>query len=577
MLIGKSRATNVESTLLNLRASSEAWKGSLEKLSSGSRLSNSWVDAGGLAVSCKLRAAVSRLGQVKLNLGNAKSFLSSQESALRQMGELVTRMQELKVMSLDASKNSTDGANFQVEFRELCRQFRQTSERTFNGIPLFSDADKEGKLVCRSDETGQSSVSITLPPVKVQSVLGAILERRYQIIDGSHPWDEALSDAEQRGGHLATITSPEEWDEVEWQLGGDPRLKNPLWIGLRQSGTLEPDGNWNWVTGEAYGYQKWKLGEPDNGGVTTTASSANGLAFNQSYGGACTVVGHLGDEVLSNADGVVMGFVVEYTLNGERKYEFVKNSPLSWEDARDAAYDAVNRGLVPAGAVDPHLATISGDTEHETMAGSAMSSGIQAGDIMWLGAQQVIPPGVVETEDLHRSYWQWIGETPSASSLPADVFKSSPGPHSGEPNNESAAFSEQKEDFAYLSGSLGDWGDTSGSGVKVGITGYLMEEDMTLSKISLSAIQKALEWVAHYRGQSGAEASRIAFAADLADVASVQLSVADSRISDTDIAFESAKLAANRVLVESGAFMLKTAKDAMGNIMKLIDSVTGQS
>jgi hypothetical protein len=29
---------------------------------------------------------------------------------------------------------------------------------------------------------------------------------------------------------------------------------------------VEPDGGWQWVTGEAFSYTNWRLGEPNNNG-----------------------------------------------------------------------------------------------------------------------------------------------------------------------------------------------------------------------------------------------------------------------------------------------------------------------
>ena len=45
---------------------------------------------------------------------------------------------------------------------------------------------------------------------------------RYKAIAGRMSWDDAMKDAERRGGHIATITSEAEWHAVNRVLGGVP-------------------------------------------------------------------------------------------------------------------------------------------------------------------------------------------------------------------------------------------------------------------------------------------------------------------------------------------------------------------
>ncbi|MEQ1843751.1 MAG: lectin-like protein [Verrucomicrobiales bacterium] len=69
---------------------------------------------------------------------------------------------------------------------------------------------------------------------------------RYEIIPGSFTWDTAKADAEQRGGHLATVIHAQEWADLKAVLGTQLNAKN-LWLGGTDEGT---EGNWRWVTGE---------------------------------------------------------------------------------------------------------------------------------------------------------------------------------------------------------------------------------------------------------------------------------------------------------------------------------------
>jgi flagellin len=111
---------------------------SLTRLSSGSRINKPSDDAGGLAVSMKLNASISRLKGVNNNIQNAVSFLEVQDGVLQGSASIITRMGELKALSQDVLKNDSDIANYNAEFKNLQVQLYQISQETFNGVSLFA-------------------------------------------------------------------------------------------------------------------------------------------------------------------------------------------------------------------------------------------------------------------------------------------------------------------------------------------------------------------------------------------------------------------------------------------------------
>lgn len=83
----------------------------------------------------------------------------------------------------------------------------------------------------------------------LQVALGGI--RRYEVIRGLYTWEQAKADAQARGGHLATITSEEEWNTIKEQLGS--ALEGRLWLGASDA----QQDTWEWVTGEPWSYTQW--------------------------------------------------------------------------------------------------------------------------------------------------------------------------------------------------------------------------------------------------------------------------------------------------------------------------------
>ena len=129
---------------MHLSKNSEALRKSLTRLSSGSRIVQPVDDAGGLAVSMKLESAITRLSGAQTNVQNGISFLEVQDGVLEAAGKIVNRMIELKGLSDDVMKNSSDIQNYNREFQDLQQQIYGMSEVKFNGVSMFATTATNG-------------------------------------------------------------------------------------------------------------------------------------------------------------------------------------------------------------------------------------------------------------------------------------------------------------------------------------------------------------------------------------------------------------------------------------------------
>ena len=127
-----------------LSKNNAALQKSLTRLSSGSRITEPADDAGGLAVSMKLSGTINRLTGVEKNIDNAISFLQVQDGVLDSAGQILDRMAELKALSQDVLKNSSDIANYNAEFKNLQVQLHQMGDTKFNGVSLFATTKVAG-------------------------------------------------------------------------------------------------------------------------------------------------------------------------------------------------------------------------------------------------------------------------------------------------------------------------------------------------------------------------------------------------------------------------------------------------
>jgi flagellin len=92
----------------------------------------------------------------------------------------------------------------------------------------------------------------------------------------------------------------------------------------------------------------------------------------------------------------------------------------------------------------------------------------------------------------------------------------------------------------------------------------------SLGDVDLSDITDAIQNVATFRAQNGAEQSRLGFASELLSINKANLEAATSRIADVDVAEESTQLARWSILVQSGTAMLAQANQSSTIALKLL-------
>ena len=147
--------TNIPSAYASriLSGSTNALAKSLAKLSSGSRIVSPEDDAAGLAQSMKFSAEIKRIGAARSNVGNAISFSQTQDGFLSKVDSALRRMSELATLSADQTKSDSDVQNYNKEFAELKSFITKSAAKTFNGVGLFSAATLADKDINGDGDT----------------------------------------------------------------------------------------------------------------------------------------------------------------------------------------------------------------------------------------------------------------------------------------------------------------------------------------------------------------------------------------------------------------------------------------
>ena len=123
----------------NLTVNNSAVSKNLEKLSSGYRINRAGDDAAGLAISEKMRAQITGLNTAKKNANDGISLVQTAEGAMTEIHSMLNRMVELANQSANGTyADEVDRENLQKEVASLKDEINRIADSTnFNGINLL--------------------------------------------------------------------------------------------------------------------------------------------------------------------------------------------------------------------------------------------------------------------------------------------------------------------------------------------------------------------------------------------------------------------------------------------------------
>ncbi|WP_029461559.1 flagellin N-terminal helical domain-containing protein [Serpentinimonas barnesii] len=133
--------TNVNSLTAqrNAAATQNSLAVSLQRLSSGLRVNSAKDDAAGLAIAERMNTQVRGMNVAIRNANDGISLAQTAEGGLATIGDMLQRMRELSVQSINSTNTSGDIAALNQEFTQLRDEVNRTvSAVQFNGTSLFT-------------------------------------------------------------------------------------------------------------------------------------------------------------------------------------------------------------------------------------------------------------------------------------------------------------------------------------------------------------------------------------------------------------------------------------------------------
>jgi flagellin len=133
--------TNVASlaAMRTLNNTKNSLDGSLERLSSGSRINRAGDDAAGLAISENLKASIRGFRQAKRNAQDGISLIQVTEGGLNEVSNMIVRLRELAIQASSDTIGDKERSFTDREFQALKSEIQRIADSTdFNGTQVLN-------------------------------------------------------------------------------------------------------------------------------------------------------------------------------------------------------------------------------------------------------------------------------------------------------------------------------------------------------------------------------------------------------------------------------------------------------
>jgi len=114
-----------------LAANSRSMNKAMEQLSTGSRVNSAKDDAAGLAIGTTMTSQIRGLNQAVRNANDGVNLLQTAEGAMVEQTNMLQRMRELAVQSVNATNSNQQRDYLNSEFQELTSQIGAINSQTY--------------------------------------------------------------------------------------------------------------------------------------------------------------------------------------------------------------------------------------------------------------------------------------------------------------------------------------------------------------------------------------------------------------------------------------------------------------
>jgi len=541
-----SRNLSAPFSLNRLKNNNKKVGDSIKKLSSGLRVNSASDDAAGSAISQKMRAQTGGLRQAYRNIQDGISLIQTAEGGLaRVQAPPLQRLRELVIQAANDTLSDADRQLIQREIEEIKQAINEIADNTeFNRI----------KLLNGTNPTGDGGSSFNPGPGDVLSPAPVDPSGLFRFATtGGYPATDA--DDSQVLVYGQGLTS---YPSV--RIDGTTYYLNPASAGVVITPTEVEDGVYKTVytiNGSVEVTQSVRVAGNFNDKYEIKYSIANTGAGSQNIGIQFNIDAQLGDDDF--APFIVNGNEVttETLYSGSNvplAYTVYNQNSGSGANAEIQAHGTL-RG---SGIIEEPSGFGIGNWHHSSNIGNSVSGWnfIPTGPVgdsafsIWWDERPVSSGGNFEVNTFYGLSVPPTIDAPADSDLPWEMTLQV-GPNAGN------SFKVQLSDVR-----------TSKLGID-DISVYTQESAMS----ALATIDSALEYVSSERGKFGAYQNSLEHIGGNVTNYEANLTAAESRIVDVDMAAEMVQMTRNEILLKASTAVLIQANLAPQAVLSLIEGL----
>ena len=500
----------------NLTGNNSAVSKNLEKLSSGYRINRAGDDAAGLAISEKMRAQITGLNTAQKNAQDGVSLVQTAEGALTEVHSMLNRMVELADQSANGTyDNAVDRANLQKEITSLKSEIDRIADSTnFNGINLLDGSLATGKLPTFTGLDGLSPTKIAATANSAE--LGALTQQ-------------------------TNITTGKEISLTVTYTDNTGAAKEKTVTLKAESGTSLVDENGNKYTLVTDGTATVdELGKAFAGAIAADSELSSQFTVSQNAGKltfTSKTTGESGGEKVLNgafkaADGNSSVLTTKHTSGANEKIEY---------DFKDLAADKVF--------------TINGEKFVFASAGTQYGSDV---NILEIAGNKPVQGEVGQMASIIANKLG-LSDKEVTDNGTKITFTASSGN-----GGLTLQIGDTSANFNQMTVSVGDM-----HGAALGIADIDISTQAG-AKAAVDKIKSAINSVSSTRGDLGAIQNRLEHTINNLSVTAENMTAAESRIRDVDMANEMMAYTKNNILVQSSQAMLAQANQIPQGVLQLL-------
>ncbi|MBU8854050.1 flagellin [Bacillus sp. FJAT-26377] len=539
---------------------------SMEKLSSGQRINSAADDAAGLAISEKMRGQIRGLDQASRNAQDGMSMIQTAEGALNETTDILQRMRELSNQAANGTTTDSDRTAMQDELNQLTSEINRignttefntqkllnggTSSNTGNKLTNSTSAQLVGDttFVGDGDATGLTSATIKVDGKTFD--VTSVLKKDFSAVDSSIEKDQLI---EQLGNVTSGGTKLS--DLVDIKDNGTALTFTAKSQGADSSLTITADDD---AAAVMLGFAEADATGTEVKGNPTTVES-HGIESTSDLSNSTTLAANSTFKVqIGNESATTI------TLKEGKTYDTSNSDANVAKAAMNDLIKDLNTSLQEAGLDSKVTASLSKDNKVQFVSESGKdisltdATGSPLAALGFSGTEKVgnidkvVGPGVQGSG--FNTKFQIGANTGQSISLNVNDMRS-------------AALG--------ITGNAGQAGFTKTNSVTNGTNDIQSEAALNISNKddaakSLEKLDKAIASVSSERGKLGAVQNRLEHTMNNLSTSSENLTAAESRIRDVDMAKEMMEQTKNSILSQASQAMLSQANQQPQNVLQLL-------